>query len=94
MFTERSLKDRERVQVNKHNPSLILSSPKVANCLTPFWHLIKSEQFELQMEDIALGEGVQRGLESPAYCSGRYAPSIEMAMHYFHCLLHACLNHL
>ncbi|KAL7168508.1 hypothetical protein ACSBR2_038860 [Camellia fascicularis] len=42
----------------------------------------------VQMEDIILCEGVQRGLESPAYCSGRYAPSVEKAMHHFHCLLH------
>jgi hypothetical protein len=46
----------------------------------------------LQMEDIALCEGVQRGLESPAYSVGRYAPSVEMAMHHFHCLLHANLS--
>ncbi|XP_028052848.1 choline monooxygenase, chloroplastic [Camellia sinensis] len=42
----------------------------------------------VQMEDIILCEGVQRGLESPAYCSGRYAPSVEKAMHHFHCLLY------
>ncbi|KAI3786954.1 hypothetical protein L1987_41056 [Smallanthus sonchifolius] len=30
---------------------------------------------------------LQRGLESPAYGSGRYAP-IEKAMHHFHCLLY------
>ncbi|XP_008801514.1 choline monooxygenase, chloroplastic [Phoenix dactylifera] len=52
------------------------------------------ESERVQVEDIALCEGVQRGLESPAYCSGRYAPSVEMAMHHFHCLLHACLNDL
>ncbi|KAM7274058.1 hypothetical protein ACFE04_028722 [Oxalis oulophora] len=42
----------------------------------------------VQIEDIALCEGVQRGLESPAYCSGRYAPTIEKPMHHFHCLLY------
>ncbi|KAL6331892.1 hypothetical protein AAG906_020240 [Vitis piasezkii] len=46
----------------------------------------------VQMEDIILCEGVQRGLESPAYCSGRYAPTVEMAMHHFHCLLHENLT--
>lgn len=46
----------------------------------------------VQMEDVTLCEGVQRGLGSPAYCSGRYAPSVEMAMHHFHCLHHACLS--
>ncbi|RLN13627.1 choline monooxygenase, chloroplastic [Panicum miliaceum] len=47
---------------------------------------------QVQMEDIALCEGVQRGLESPAYSIGRYAPSVEMAMHHFHCLLHSNLS--
>jgi len=47
---------------------------------------------QVQMEDIALCEGVQRGLESPAYSTGRYAPSVEMAMHHFHCLLHSNLS--
>ncbi|KAL6977879.1 choline monooxygenase [Sarracenia purpurea var. burkii] len=42
----------------------------------------------VQMEDIMLCEAVQRGLESPAYCTGRYAPSVEKAMHHFHCLLY------
>ncbi|KAL5699626.1 choline monooxygenase [Ranunculus cassubicifolius] len=41
----------------------------------------------VQIEDIALCEGVQKGLESPAYCTGRYAPTVEKAMHHFHCLL-------
>ncbi|KAI0511118.1 hypothetical protein KFK09_011741 [Dendrobium nobile] len=50
------------------------------------------ESETVQMEDVTLCEGVQKGLESPAYCSGRYAPSIEMAMHHFHCLHHACLR--
>ncbi|XP_031253591.1 choline monooxygenase, chloroplastic isoform X1 [Pistacia vera] len=42
----------------------------------------------VQMEDITLCEGVQRGLESPTYCSGRYAPFIETAMYHFHSLLY------
>lgn len=47
---------------------------------------------QVQIEDIALCEGVQRGLESPAYSVGRYAPSVEMAMHHFHRLMHANLS--
>ncbi|KAL4297580.1 hypothetical protein GQ457_12G025300 [Hibiscus cannabinus] len=43
---------------------------------------------KVQMEDIALCEGVQRGIESPAYITGRYAPNVEKAMHHFHCLLY------
>ncbi|KAA8522737.1 hypothetical protein F0562_009102 [Nyssa sinensis] len=46
----------------------------------------------VQMEDIILCEAVQRGLESPAYCSGRYAPTVEQAMHHFHCLLYENLR--
>ncbi|KAK2982968.1 hypothetical protein RJ640_019246 [Escallonia rubra] len=46
------------------------------------------ESEKVQMEDIVLCEAVQRGLESPAYCTGRYAPTVEKAMHHFHCLLH------
>ncbi|KAF2317230.1 hypothetical protein GH714_018416 [Hevea brasiliensis] len=41
----------------------------------------------VQIEDIMLCEGVQRGLESPAYCSGRYAPTVAKAMQHFHQLL-------
>ncbi|XP_074582107.1 choline monooxygenase, chloroplastic [Curcuma longa] len=52
------------------------------------------ESERVQLEDIALCEGVQRGLESPAYCSGRYAPAVEMAMHHFHCLLHESFTHV
>lgn len=48
--------------------------------------LVDSEQ--VQLEDITLCEGVQRGIESPAYNSGRYAPAVEKAMHHFHSLLY------
>ncbi|KAI3974508.1 hypothetical protein MKX01_018001 [Papaver californicum] len=46
------------------------------------------ESERVQMEDITLCEGVQKGLESPAYSSGRYAPTVEKAMHHFHCQLY------
>ncbi|KAI5060463.1 hypothetical protein GOP47_0024883 [Adiantum capillus-veneris] len=46
-----------------------------------------SESEIVQMEDVVLCEGVQKGLESPAFSKGRYAPSVETAMHHFHCLL-------
>ena len=38
----------------------------------------------VQMEDVGLCEGVQRGLESSIYASGRYAPTVEHAMHAMH----------
>ncbi|KAE9609881.1 hypothetical protein Lal_00006453 [Lupinus albus] len=46
----------------------------------------------VQIEDIVLCEGVQKGLQSPAYCVGRYAPRVEQAMHHFHCLLYENLT--
>ena len=42
----------------------------------------------MQAEDTALCEGVQCGLESPAYDVGRYAPSLEAPMLHFHKQLH------
>lgn len=44
-----------------------------------------AESEVIQMEDVGLCEGVQRGLESGVYVSGRYAPSVEHAMHAMHC---------
>ncbi|KAJ6408019.1 hypothetical protein OIU84_011346 [Salix udensis] len=52
--------------------------------------LVDSER--VQIEDTRLCEGVQRGLETPAYSSGRYAPTVENAMHHFHQLLHDILK--
>ncbi|XP_027184128.1 choline monooxygenase, chloroplastic [Coffea eugenioides] len=46
------------------------------------------ESEKVQVEDIILCESVQRGIESPAYCCGRYAPTVEKPMHHFHCLLY------
>ncbi|KAK6139794.1 hypothetical protein DH2020_026470 [Rehmannia glutinosa] len=47
----------------------------------------------VQDEDLILCKAVQQGLESPAYNAGRYSPTVEMAMHHFHCLLHQNLSH-
>ena len=44
-----------------------------------------AESEAVQAEDVVLCEGVQRGLESGVYVSGRYAPAVEHAMHNFHC---------
>ncbi len=40
-----------------------------------------------QQEDIAVSESVQRGLNSPTYDAGRYAPRVEHAEYHFHRLL-------
>jgi choline monooxygenase len=42
---------------------------------------------QVQLEDIAICESVQRGLASSAYDVGRYAPRVEGAEHHFHSLL-------
>ncbi|KAJ7570584.1 hypothetical protein O6H91_01G127300 [Diphasiastrum complanatum] len=47
---------------------------------------------QVQKEDIFLCEGVQKGLESPAYNVGRYAPKVELAMHHFHNVLYKQLS--
>ena len=39
---------------------------------------------EIQLEDIAICEAVQRGLQSSTYASGRYSPSRENGVHHFH----------
>jgi len=39
---------------------------------------------EIQLEDIAICESVQRGLESPGYDRGRYSVARENGVHHFH----------
>jgi len=51
--------------------------------------LVASDQ--VQREDIAVCESVQRGLGSSSFDRGRYAPAVEQAAHHFHGLLHADL---
>jgi choline monooxygenase len=46
----------------------------------------------VQEEDVQISESVQRGLGSPAYDRGIYAPKIEMAAYHFHRLLAADLG--
>ncbi len=44
----------------------------------------RKDSHRVQKEDIYLCENVQLGLESQAYDSGRYVPTVEHAMHDFH----------
>jgi hypothetical protein len=46
----------------------------------------------VQVEDIALCEAVQQGLQEPSYGVGRYAPGPEAPMHHFHSLLYASVT--
>jgi len=45
-----------------------------------------------QQEDIVISESVQRGLLSPSYDAGRYAPRVEHGEYHFHRLLAADLK--
>lgn len=83
-FIERSLVDSERVQVC-HPRSITVKDYGQ-------FRVFSKININMQIEDIVLCEGVQRGLETPAYCSGRYAPTVEHAMHHFHQLLHYILK--
>ena len=47
---------------------------------------------QVQREDIALCESVQRGLRSLSYDRGRYAPRLEIAEHHFHSLVARALR--
>jgi choline monooxygenase len=47
---------------------------------------------EIQLEDIAICEAVQKGLASGAYESGRFSPSRENGVHHFQSLVHAALT--
>ncbi len=48
---------------------------------------------EIQLEDIAICEAVQRGLASSAYSAGRYSPVRENGVHHFHCLYAEAMGH-
>lgn len=47
---------------------------------------------EVQQEDIALCQSVQRGLQSSTYDRGRYSPKRENGVHHFHLLLSEFLS--
>jgi phenylpropionate dioxygenase-like ring-hydroxylating dioxygenase large terminal subunit len=47
---------------------------------------------EIQLEDIAICEAVQRGLRSATYDRGRYSPQRENGVHHFHLLYEAAMN--
>lgn len=47
---------------------------------------------EVQREDVAICEVVQRGLRSPTYDRGRYSIRRENGVHHFHSLIHHALT--
>ena len=48
---------------------------------------------EIQQEDIAICESVQKGLHSRTYNTGRFSAKRENGVHHFHLLLHEFLKH-
>lgn len=47
---------------------------------------------ETEMEDEAVVESVQKGLQSRFYTQGRFSPSMEQGVHHFHRLIAAYMN--
>ena len=58
----------------------------------PDWARITDFSFEIQDEDIAICEAVQRNLRSRIYDRGRYSATRENGVHHFHSLLHESLT--
>ena len=56
------------------------------------WTKILAFSDEIQEEDIAICEAVQRNLRSRVYERGRYSPRRENGVHHFHALLHEFLQ--
>jgi choline monooxygenase len=81
-----------------------LSHDKTLTIFEWFFHDAKSEETrdriqraiafsdEVQQEDIALCQAVQRGLQSSTYDRGRYSPRRENGVHHFHLLLSEFLS--
>jgi len=56
------------------------------------WARLLAFSDEIQDEDIAICEAVQRNLRSRVYDRGRYSAKRENGVHHFHSLLHECLT--
>jgi choline monooxygenase len=56
------------------------------------WSRVVSFANEIQDEDIAICEAVQKNLRSRVYERGRYSAKREAGVHHFHALLHEYLN--
>jgi len=56
------------------------------------WSKLVEFSHEIQLEDIAICEAVQRGLASGAYQRGRFSAAREVGVHHFHQLLAAALR--
>jgi choline monooxygenase len=56
------------------------------------WTKLLAFSDEIQDEDIAVCEAVQRNLRSRIYDRGRYSAKRENGVHHFHSLLHETLT--
>ncbi len=54
----------------------------------PAWSRMLAFSDEIQAEDVAICETVQRNLRSRSYDRGRYSPTRENGVHHFHSLLY------
>jgi len=91
----------DNIQTNVIVP---LGHEKTLTIFEWFFHDTKSERVreriqkttafsdEVQQEDIALCQAVQRGLHSATYDRGRYSPKRENGVHHFHLLLSEFLS--
>jgi choline monooxygenase len=66
-------------------------SPKRAEIAAEIERVVEFSD-EVQLEDIAICESVQRGLASRFYCNGRYSVKRENGLHHFHGLMADFLN--
>jgi choline monooxygenase len=66
--------------------------PPADPALDPAWSKLLAFSDEIQAEDIAICERVQKNLRSRSYDRGRYSPTRENGVHHFHSLLHEFLS--
>ena len=67
-------------------------TPPAVVAADPQWTKIIAFSDEIQGEDIAICEAVQRNLRSRVYERGRYSVKRENGVHHFHALLHEFLQ--
>ncbi len=68
------------------------ASPPADAAADPQWAKLLAFSDEIQDEDIAICETVQRNLRSRVYDRGRYSAARENGVHHFHSLLHEFLT--
>ena len=68
------------------------ADPPADAATDPEWTRLLAFSDEIQDEDIAICETVQRNLRSRVYDRGRYSAARENGVHHFHSLLHECLT--